>query len=264
MGKFIDLTGQKFHKLTVIKRAEDWIRPNGKHIIQWLCECGCENKTQIVVSGDHLRREHTKSCGCLQKEARYTNHKKYNTYDLTGEYGIGYASNTNNPFYFDLEDYDLIKDYCWLETDNGYIMTTTAGKTGVRKFIHNLIMPNACMVDHINGNKKDNRKSKLREINHSTNAMNCKGWSNNKSGVTGVYFNKEKNRWFAQITINKKNNVVGRFKDFTSAVKARLLAEQENFGEFAYQPNIKILEYINNGGILEPYNKEQIENIKNT
>lgn len=264
MSNFIDLTKQKFGRLTVIKRAEDWIQPSGKHVIQWLCECDCKNKTRIIVRGSHLRSKHTKSCGCLQEEVRHTNHKKYNTYDLTGEYGIGYTSNTNNPFLFDLEDYDKIKNYCWLETDKGYIMTTTSDEVGVRKFIHNLIMPNAYIVDHINGNKKDNRKSKLREANHSTNAMNCRGWSHNQSGVTGVYFNKEKNRWFAQITVNKKNNVVGRFKDFTNAVKARLIAEQELFGDFAYKPNAKILDYISNGGVLEPYNREQIENIINS
>ena len=36
-------------------------------------------------------------------------HKKYNTYDLSGEYGIGY-SNSGKEFYFDLDDYDLIKE----------------------------------------------------------------------------------------------------------------------------------------------------------
>jgi hypothetical protein len=45
--------------------------------------------------------------------------KKFNQYDLSGSYGIGYCSNTNNPFYFDLEDYDLIKDYCWMEVVYG-------------------------------------------------------------------------------------------------------------------------------------------------
>lgn len=262
MGKFIDLTGQKFGHLTVIKRAEDKIQPSGQRKAQWLCKCDCKDNSIIVVDGSHLKSGHTKSCGCLQESARYTNHKKYNTYDLSGDYGVGYSSNTNNPFFFDLEDYDLIKDFCWLETKKGYIMTTMAGETGVRKFIHNLIMPVADIVDHINGKKNDNRKFNLREANHSTNAMNCRSWSNNKSGITGVYFNKRKNRWIAQIAVNKKNIILGRFKNFTDAAKERLLGEQKYFGEFMYQPNIKILNYINKGGVLEPYNKEQIQNIR--
>ena len=42
---------------------------------------------------------------------------KTNKYDLSGEYGIGYDSN-GQKFYFDLEDYDKIKNYCWYEDCN--------------------------------------------------------------------------------------------------------------------------------------------------
>lgn len=264
MSRLIDLTGQKFGHLTVINRAEDLILPCGQHETRWLCRCDCDEESLVVVSGGHLKSKHTTSCGCFARKTTINAHKKYNIYDLTKEYGIGYASNTNKPFYFDLEDYDKIKDYCWLETNKGYILTRIGENIKIRKFMHNFIMPDAHMLDHINGNKNDNRKSNLRETNHSTNAMNCRIWSHNKSGVTGVSFAKEKNRWIAQITVNQKSKIIGRFKDFTEAVKARLMAEQEHFGEFAYQPNQKILDYINNGGILEPYNREQIEAIINS
>lgn len=60
---FIDLTGQKFGRLTVIKRAD-----NDKHgNAQWLCKCECGNET--IVRGFLLKRGTTKSCGCLQKES---------------------------------------------------------------------------------------------------------------------------------------------------------------------------------------------------
>ena len=59
----------------------------------------------IVVGGDNLKSGSTKSCGCLAKEIRSKIHKKYNQYDLSGEYGIGWTSNTNEEFYFDLEDF---------------------------------------------------------------------------------------------------------------------------------------------------------------
>ncbi len=62
MGNFIDLTNQKFGRLTVIKREENDIR----NCAQWLCKCDCGNT--IIVSGNHLRTSHTRSCGCLQKE----------------------------------------------------------------------------------------------------------------------------------------------------------------------------------------------------
>lgn len=62
MGKFIDLTGKKFGKLTVIKRM-----PNNKFgVLYWLCQCECGEQT--IVRGNRLKSGHTKSCGCIKKE----------------------------------------------------------------------------------------------------------------------------------------------------------------------------------------------------
>lgn len=61
MGKFIDLTGQRFGRLTVIKK----LGHRGKHIL-WLCVCDCG--TERAVASTHLRSGHSQSCGCLQKE----------------------------------------------------------------------------------------------------------------------------------------------------------------------------------------------------
>ena len=63
MGKLIDLTGRKFGHLTVIKRTEDYICPDGRRKIMWLCECDCGNKN-VIVRGEDLRSSHTKTCGC--------------------------------------------------------------------------------------------------------------------------------------------------------------------------------------------------------
>lgn len=62
MGKFIDLTGQRFGRLTVVSRAENTKYGHPR----WKCRCDCGNMP--VVSGNDLRRGHTESCGCLQKE----------------------------------------------------------------------------------------------------------------------------------------------------------------------------------------------------
>lgn len=59
--KFVDLTGQRFGRLTVIKRVEN----NGKKVM-WLCRCDCGNET-TVFSG-YLRNGDTKSCGCLSND----------------------------------------------------------------------------------------------------------------------------------------------------------------------------------------------------
>ena len=61
MAKFIDLTGQRFGRLEVLKRAENDKYGNSR----WLCECDCKRK--VIAQGGHLRIGDTKSCGCLAK-----------------------------------------------------------------------------------------------------------------------------------------------------------------------------------------------------
>jgi len=75
MGRFIDLTGKKFGKLTVIERRKDNAR-NGEAV--WKCECFCANKTIVYLSGSHLRCGHKKHCGCIlnPKTQEYVNQIK--------------------------------------------------------------------------------------------------------------------------------------------------------------------------------------------
>lgn len=57
----------------------------------------------------------------------------------------------------------------------------------------------------------------------------------NSSGYTGVWFDKSRSKWCAQITVNKKRIDLGRFDDFEAAVLARINAENEHFKEFSYR-----------------------------
>ena len=59
---FIDLTGQKFGKLTVISESD--YKPEGDGHTRWNCQCECGNT--CIVSGKQLRSGQTKSCGCLK------------------------------------------------------------------------------------------------------------------------------------------------------------------------------------------------------
>ena len=59
MGKFVDLTGQKFGRLTVLFRVEDNIESNGRKRVMWHCKCDCGNETDI--SGSNLQSNHTNS-----------------------------------------------------------------------------------------------------------------------------------------------------------------------------------------------------------
>lgn len=81
MSKLIDLTGQKFGRLTVIERAETKTLPSGQHKTQWLCECDCPEHRHIVVMGTHLKNGHTQSCGCFKQEVS-TNNKTATTHGM--------------------------------------------------------------------------------------------------------------------------------------------------------------------------------------
>ena len=237
MSKLKDLTGKKFGRLTVLERVENCISSKEKNITKWKCKCDCDNEKIIIVSSSNLTSGNTKSCGCLRKEEFSKRKKKYNTYDLSGEYGIGYTSK-GEEFYFDLEDYDKIKNYCWRIDDNGYVMTDIR-ENGVRCVvgIHRIITdcPNDLMPDHIGGrhSKNDNRKSNLRIVTKQQNTMNVPIRKNNVSGVTGVSFNRNWNKWVAQIVFNGENHQKG-FDNFEDAVNQRKEWENQYFGEYSY------------------------------
>lgn len=236
MRKINDLTGSRFGKLTVIKRAEDYLSPKGKAYTQWLCKCDCGNEK--IIRTTSLNSGDSKSCGCLMIESVTNANKKYNTYDLTGEYGIGYTLN-GEEFYFDLEDYNLIKDYCWY-IHKGYV-TSMKSKTNKGILLHRLLFHNIDnneVIDHINHKTNDNRKNNLRIVTQSENQMNRSKQYNNTSGVTGVYRDKKYNRWFSVITANKNVIHLGHFNKFEEAVKARKQAEEKYFGEYSYDNSI--------------------------
>lgn len=225
MNNLVNLTGQKFGRLTVLSRAEN----RGKQVC-WLCRCSCGKEK--IVSGNNLKAGHVRSCGCFQIEARY-NKKRLNRYNLTGDFAIGYDSK-GREFYFDLEDYDRIKGYTWNITNDGYVRTRV---NGVSVGLHSFLVEhdNKTWIDHINGDPKDNRKQNLRVATYAQNGMNKKFMSNNTSGVIGVYLNRRGNFWCAQISVNDKIIYVGGSKNKEKAIKARLQAEKEYYGEFAPQ-----------------------------
>lgn len=217
----------RFGRLTVIGRVEDHISPKGRRYVRWLCKCDCGN--DVIVFGSNLGRNHTMSCGCLNKEVASETMKKYNTYDLSGKYGIGYTEK-GEEFYFDLEDYDKIKSFYWYKNNDGYLLAYTKNKT-LR--MHKLFVDSQ-YVDHINSNTSDNRKSNLRAATKSQNGMNRDLQSNNTSGAVGVYWHKQINKWVAYITINSEYIYLGSFSNFEDAVKARKEAEEKYFGEYSY------------------------------
>ena len=83
MPKFIDLSGRRYRRLTVIKLSHR----DARGTIHWLCRCDCE--THIIVGRGDLQQGRTRSCGCLKKEItrlRSTKHGHANRSGRSGAY----------------------------------------------------------------------------------------------------------------------------------------------------------------------------------
>lgn len=228
-----DLTGCVFGRLTVIERAEDYIYPKSKKKqTRWLCECECGNKK--IISGNNLKRGVTKSCGCLSKEINSIMHSKKNKYEnIANNITKVYFNNCDNFFICDTNEWDKIKNITWIIDGKNYVYGDVNGRY-VR--LHRLLMDIDDInyeVDHIDGNTLNNLKSNLRICKREENSMNQKISTKNTSGHVGVYWDKNRNKWCASITANKKRVYIGRFDNYIDAVKAREEAEKKYHGEYS-------------------------------
>lgn len=88
-------------------------------------------------------------------------------------------------------------------------------------------------IDHIDGDKSNNRIANLRDVPHEQNCRNTKIHSNNTSGVIGVSWSKSHKSWSCEIRFQKKAKWLGRFKKLEDAVAARRAAERE----LGFHPN---------------------------
>lgn len=245
MSKALNMTGWVMSehgvpdsKITVLYRAENYVSPNGKKMSQWVCQCECGSEPFISVGGD-VKSGKTKSCGCLRDQANKEKFKKYNNYELYEEYGVGWTFNTNEIFYFDREDYDKIKDYCWIagSTTRKYRHLYTHIDNS-KKSIDMHIFLGFKGYDHKDRNPLNNRKGNLRKCTHQENSRNRSMASNNTSGVTGVCWRQRESKWFAYISIDRKQNGLGYFSNKQDAIVARLNAEKQYFGEFSPQRHL--------------------------
>ncbi|BAO04697.1 putative HNH endonuclease family protein [Ralstonia phage RSK1] len=97
-------------------------------------------------------------------------------------------------------------------------------------FMHFGFLP--CTVDHIDGNRSNNKIENLREATIRQNGMNRRLSRTNKTGLTGIYWHAQLQKWTASIRIDKKLKHLGVFDTVFDAACARLSAEKEQYGQF--------------------------------
>lgn len=176
------------------------------YIKYFVCKCLDCNEEKIVCI-QNIIREKSKSCGCKSRvETAYNINKKYNEYKILDNKVHVYINNNKDKIMLcDLEDWELLKQHYWREDPNGYAITTDNYK--IIKF-HRKILDvdnSKIFVDHINGNRLDNRKTNLRSCSNQENCFNRNKNSNNTSGYKGVYFDKDRSKWRGAIQYNGKS-----------------------------------------------------------
>jgi hypothetical protein len=82
-------------------------------------------------------------------------------------------------------------------------------------------------IDHIDGDRKNNRLANLRDVTPAENRKNQTRSVKNTSGVTGVHWCTTWNRWIAKVMVNRKTKTIGNFATFEEAVAARAEASRQ-------------------------------------
>jgi hypothetical protein len=127
----------------------------------------------------------------------------------------------------DAEDAEFIGQWNWSAkrgTNTFYAVRTITISPEKQKVLrmHRIIIDakEGLEVDHINRNGIDNRRSNLRLVTHQENAYNVGLFKSNSSGATGVYWDKNRNKWQAKIKKDQKNIFLGRFETKEEAINA--------------------------------------------
>lgn len=234
MSRFKDLIGQKFGRLTVLS----YYGKNKSRNSLWVCQCECGNITKPIINS-HLTRGDVRSCGCLEKEnwdRIHRDKKKYNDYDILGNVVKVYFNSNEEYFLCDIDIWqkENINQTCWVKAPTGYVVgrdITTGENVLFHRYIYSF-SDESHLVDHINGNRLDNRKCNLREVTDYENAWNISIKNNNISGHTGVQ-ETEDGTWLARITVKGEDIRLGTFRCKTDAILAREEAEIRYYGEYS-------------------------------
>jgi hypothetical protein len=123
----------------------------------------------------------------------------------------------------DDQDTHFLSMYPWRFGAKGYLaVKARTASSSVRKtlYLHRLIAdaPIGKYVDHINGNKLDNRRTNLRVCEPAFNSQNRVSKRHSKSGVRGVY--QDHGKWSVSATVNYRRYRIGTFENLDDATVA--------------------------------------------
>jgi hypothetical protein len=148
--------------------------------------------------------------------------------------------NTSQPFMQKIRTSQRVKigdvAGCMRKSDGYYVIRFGRIAYALHRLVwiyHNGDIPDGMLVDHVDGNKVNNRIENLRLATKSQNNHNSKIHSNNTSGIKGIFRDKSRNKWRAQLAINGKIKSVGSFDTIEEAEAAVIAARNNLHGDFA-------------------------------
>lgn len=197
-----NLKGQRFGKLTVLEETN---KRTKKQLVIYKCRCDCGNI--VEVDTNHLTTGHTKSCGCLNHAYK----------DLTGKtFGklkvISFNGRYNNYTWWN----------CRCDCGNDAIVSSASLQNGTTKSY-------GCLNTQIRSESIKDRFGLIDGTSLANISEKRKINKNNSSGHKGVHYDKQRKKWVAQITFQRKNHNLGRFNTLEEAVEARKKAEELYF-----------------------------------
>ncbi len=154
--------------------------------------------------------------------------------------GLGYIRMASGEVaIFDPEDFEVVsKQSNWCLMGAGYPSFTRyhEGGGGVEREtvrLHDLLLPGVPFVDHLNGDKLDNRRRNLRPCSTAENNANRASKAGDSSRFKGVTWDKSRDKWMAAIAAHGQSKTLGRFDNEEDAARAYDAAAKVAYGEFA-------------------------------
>ena len=117
----------------------------------------------------------------------------------------------------DLIDLPLVEGKNWCKTSHGYACRNArVGGVFKQEYLHRLILGGEEYVDHINGNRLDDRRSNIRHCTQSQNMLNQKPQTQSKSGIKNIY--QIGRKWQVRVMVGGRRVYGGKFIDLDDAV----------------------------------------------